>query len=172
MRASRPCGVVGVITMKMMMSTRSTSIRGTMFGSDIEPLFPPTAIPIKNSLNAPQLVRAAGCAWWRRRRRSALLILLGQQTEVIDASRANFVHGLHHIAIFRASIGPNEHGLVEAVGDLVFYGSGDLGKLDLLAAQVEATVALDSENDRVILVGVLHVFGVVDLGHVHRHAFL
>ena len=42
-----------MITMKMMMSTRSTSIRGTMFGSDIEPLFPPTAIPMKNSLNAP-----------------------------------------------------------------------------------------------------------------------
>src|ERR1700744_1779827 len=131
--------------MKMMMSTRRTSIRGTMFGSDIEPLFPPTAIPIRNSLNAPQLVRAAGRAWWRRRRRSALLILLGQQTEVIDAGRANFVYGLHHIAIFRAGVGPNKHGLVQAVGDLVFHSGGDLGKLDLLAAQVQTTVTLDSE---------------------------
>ena len=47
---SRPWGIVGVITMKMMISTSSTSISGTMFGSDIDPLFPPTAIPMENSL--------------------------------------------------------------------------------------------------------------------------
>src|SRR5246127_2747626 len=147
--------------MKMMMSTRSTSIRGTMFGSDIEPLFPPTAIPIKNSLNAPQLVRAAGCAWWRRRRRSALLILLGQQTEVIDASRANFVHGLYHIAIFRAGIGPDEYGLVQTIGDLVFHGVSNLGERDLFAPKIHLAVAGHCQDDRVILVGVLHVFGVI-----------
>src|SRR5580704_15964159 len=47
--ASKPCGTVGVITMKIMMSTRSTSINGTILGSDIEPLLPPTAIPMEDS---------------------------------------------------------------------------------------------------------------------------
>jgi hypothetical protein len=33
-----------------MMRTSSTSINGTMFGSDIDPLFPPTAIPMERLL--------------------------------------------------------------------------------------------------------------------------
>jgi hypothetical protein len=43
---SRPFGVKGVMTMKMMISTRSTSIIGVILTSDLTPL-PPTDIPIK-----------------------------------------------------------------------------------------------------------------------------
>jgi hypothetical protein len=38
------------MTIKMMMRTSSTSISGTMLGSDIEPLLPPTAIPMEKLL--------------------------------------------------------------------------------------------------------------------------
>jgi hypothetical protein len=47
--ASRPFGVSGVITMKIMISTRSMSISGTTFIVAIELPFDPTSIPIANS---------------------------------------------------------------------------------------------------------------------------
>jgi len=46
-RASSPFGVNGVITIKMMISTRRTSIIGVMLMSDFGPPCPPTAIDIK-----------------------------------------------------------------------------------------------------------------------------
>jgi len=43
--AARPFGVSGVITIKIMISTRSMSIRGTTFIVAIELPFAPTSIP-------------------------------------------------------------------------------------------------------------------------------
>jgi hypothetical protein len=48
-RASNPCGTLGAITMKMMIRTSKTSIRGTMFGSDSERFPLPTVIPMQHS---------------------------------------------------------------------------------------------------------------------------
>src|SRR5580692_8541577 len=46
-RVGNPVGTVGVITMKMMINTSSTSISGTMLGSETgAPLLPPIAMPI------------------------------------------------------------------------------------------------------------------------------
>src|SRR5579864_9296174 len=46
-RVGNPAGNVGVITIKMMISTNSTSINGTMLGSETgPPLLPPTEIPM------------------------------------------------------------------------------------------------------------------------------
>ena len=45
-RASSPLGVSGVITMKIMISTSSTSIMGVMLMSDLTLPDPPTAIDI------------------------------------------------------------------------------------------------------------------------------
>src|SRR5207245_2431252 len=53
--ASRPFGVRGVITMKMIKSTRRMSISGTTFIEAMAPpFFPPTSIPI---VFAPLLIR-------------------------------------------------------------------------------------------------------------------
>jgi hypothetical protein len=50
-RAGNPVGTLGVITMKMMISTNSTSINGTMLGSETGPRLPPqTAIPMAGLL--------------------------------------------------------------------------------------------------------------------------
>src|SRR5271170_3177591 len=54
-RTGNPVGTFGVITMNMMISTNSTSINGTMFGSETGPrLPPPTAIPM---IRSPYRVR-------------------------------------------------------------------------------------------------------------------
>src|ERR1044071_6032468 len=79
---SSPFGVSGVITMKMMISTSSTSIIGVILMSAFgPPEDPPTAIPINCSLTT--LLSA-------RRRRVALAIFLDlvrQQTKLIHAVR-------------------------------------------------------------------------------------
>src|ERR1700678_547359 len=127
--ASKPCGVVGVMTIKIIISTRRTSISGTMFGSDIEPLLPPTAIPMENSFAKRFLTQRIGAApavrlliSGRRWGRSSCALpadFFCEQTEVIDAGRTYFVNGLDHIAVFRSRIGAHENGFVEAVSDQI-----------------------------------------------------
>src|SRR5271154_5483461 len=110
--ASKPWGVVGVITMKIMMRTRSTSISGTMFGSDIEPLLPPTAIPMEDSfakrfrsyVTAPAVRKLIS----RRRGRSGWALpadFFREQAEMIDAGGTDFVDSLDDVAVFRTRIG-------------------------------------------------------------------
>src|ERR1700675_3999454 len=98
-RASRPCGVVGEITMKIMMSTSRISINGTTFISETTPLDPPTDIAICKLLycraESSALTRSKGrklLSGGRRRRLPGCLELLGKQAEVIHARRPDFVH--------------------------------------------------------------------------------
>src|SRR5207247_11335098 len=62
-RLSRPFGVSGVMTMKIMISTSRMSINGTTLGDESAPPFsPPTSIPIASLLwawdrAAPQAVK-------------------------------------------------------------------------------------------------------------------
>src|SRR3984957_17081708 len=181
--ASKPCGTVGVMTMKIMMSTRSTSINGTILGSDIEPLLPPTAIPMEDSFtkryqtrtNAAPVAARRRLIGGRRRRRSGATLptdFFSQQAKMVNASRADFVHGLDDVAVFGAGIGAHENGLVQAVGDKVLHFAGDFVELNLGAAEIEVAVTGDRDNDGVILVGILHVLGVISLGHVYGNALL
>ena len=48
-----------------------------------------------------------------------------EQAEVIHAGGADFVNGLHDVAIFRARVGAHENGFVEAIGDEVLDLGGD-----------------------------------------------
>src|SRR2546430_20577 len=50
---------------------------------------------------------------WRRSSRSLLLIFLGEQTELIDTGRANFIDNGDHVAVLGASIALNVNGLVK-----------------------------------------------------------
>src|SRR5271169_2787169 len=113
------------MTMKMMIKTRSTSIRGTMFGSDILPLLPPTAIPIVELLYYTELLVRTGRGRRSRRGLTFFLILFGEQAEIVHTGGANFVHGLDDLAVLGASVGADEDGLVNAVGKLVLDGGGD-----------------------------------------------
>src|SRR5579872_4254962 len=87
-RASRPLGVSGVITMKIISRTRRMSISGTTFIEAIAPFFAPTSIPIfVTPLVLPCLrfpgppfdrgpVSAQPVLGGRRRRRAVLLLYL------------------------------------------------------------------------------------------------
>src|SRR5271156_6246908 len=66
------------MTMKIIMRTRSTSISGTMFGSDIEPLLPPTAIPMENSFTKRLPVRIAAKCWSATARRISNRLIGGR----------------------------------------------------------------------------------------------
>src|SRR5882672_6671554 len=86
--ASRPFGVKGVITMKMMSRTSKTSINGVTFISAFwPPPEPPLVIPITFSC--------------RPARPAALLaltvpLLIGEQTQFVDAGGANIIHHIDH----------------------------------------------------------------------------
>src|SRR5271170_3544399 len=136
-RTSRPLGVSGVITIKMISNTSKISINGTTFISAIAlPLLSPTDIPMGNSPSTARTLRksAAPCGWrrgvtglptnewaqvfsdlvrWIRRRRRRFvrrMVLLREQTQLIDARRADFIDRADDIAVFGASIGLHEYG--------------------------------------------------------------
>src|SRR5581483_7563646 len=129
--ASRPLGVSGVITMKMMSSTSSTSISGVTLMSAEGPLPLPMLIAIAGTFRQPArggleflpLFPAARRRCPRRRRERSLFALLGEQPKLVHARGAHVVHHLHHRPVLGARVGADEHPLVHSVGDAVF----DLG---------------------------------------------
>src|SRR5712692_3673306 len=70
----------------------------------------------------------------RRRRRRTSLVPFGQQADLVDSRRANFIHDRDHIAILGARIAFYIHRLVQAVGDTILNLRGDLFLLDLRGA--------------------------------------
>src|ERR1700732_540310 len=173
---SRPCGVVGVITINMMIRTSSTSISGTMFGSEIAPLLPPTAIPMGKLLYPliDSLVPGSPCSRRCRRRRSARLrpILFSEQADLIHACRSHFVHRLHHVSVLGALVRAHEDSFVQAVSQEIFHFSSYFAQAHLRTSQEQMSIARDSHDDGIILIRLLHVLGVIYLGHIYRHAFL
>src|SRR3982074_1396601 len=100
--ASRPFGVSGVMTMKMMISTSNTSIMGVMLMSALGPPEPPTAIPIVNSLFFNSISLLLG----RRGGFGALLLhLLGEQAQVVHTAGAHVVHNFHYLLVAGALVG-------------------------------------------------------------------
>src|ERR1700687_876683 len=88
--ASRPFGVNGVITMKMMSNTNSTSMSGVtlMFALCPPPL--PNAILMVESPLLP--ARRTGRSVW------SAFPLVGEQAQIVHAGGAYSIHHLHHIA--------------------------------------------------------------------------
>src|SRR5690348_14004761 len=114
--ASSPLGVSGVMTMKMISSTSSTSISGVTFMSAVgPPPAPPTAIPIVVLLlpGGRDGRRGRGCA--------GILALFGQQAQIIYAGCTHIIHYLHHRAVLGAGIGADKNALVNAVGQTVLH---------------------------------------------------
>src|SRR5690348_5410159 len=117
--ASRPCGVRGVITMKMISSTSSTSIRGvTLISALAPPPPPPTAIAISIS---PYDCETELLLLRRSARRRLPLDLLRQQTQLIHTRRTEIVDHILDLLIPRARIALHIHRLVELVGEQVLH---------------------------------------------------
>src|SRR4029077_11361823 len=62
----------------------------------------------------------------RRRRRRALLVPVGQQADLVDPRRTDFVDDGNHIAILGARVAFYVYGLVQTVRDAVLDLRGDL----------------------------------------------
>ena len=99
--ASRPFGVSGVITMKMMISTSNTSIMGVMLISDFGP---PCSADCHSHKIAPLriLVTVTGCCRSARRRSAGFALflqLLGEQTQLVHAGRTQILHHFHNLLV-------------------------------------------------------------------------
>src|SRR5436305_820982 len=103
MSALKRLGLSGVITMKMIITTSSTSISGVtlMNGTARLPFALPMAIefnlPFKRARIGPVQTRLKRCAdlalaWWSSR--AALLNLIGNQADLVHALFANSVNDL------------------------------------------------------------------------------
>src|SRR5688572_29092443 len=95
--ASRPFGVSGVITMKMISNTSMTSISGVILMLELGPSCPP---PPVIAIAIPSLLRA-----FRRAGRGggrsggSALLLFGQEPQLIDAGGADVVHHVDDVAV-------------------------------------------------------------------------
>src|SRR5277367_3909866 len=111
------------MTMKMINSTRRTSISGVTFMSDIAPpLFPP---PIPIAISSSPLAAAAlqfgsykFASLLLRWRRAGIVRSLRQKTKLAYAGRTDSIDRIHHLAVVGALIGPHEDLFAQLVLEL------------------------------------------------------
>src|SRR5205085_6347752 len=185
-RASKPFGVSGVMTMKMISSTSSTSIRGVTLMLAVGPPLPPIVIAITNSpsnyiglapssrfhstLGSRHRFDRLGCHV--RRRRCFGPFLLSEQAQLVNASGTNIVHNVNHDAILGVRVGLDEDALVGLLGQLILYQSSELVGLDLIGAEKNAAILGDSDQHGIFFIRILHGDWVHGLGHIHTRAML
>src|SRR5271170_2883410 len=117
--ASRPFGVRGVITMKMMSSTSSTSMSGVTLMFALWPPPEPTAILIVDllliSLTSLPRRRSGGRSAW------SAFPLVGEQAQIVHPGGAYGVHYLHYIAEVSAGIRLHVDAPVDAIGQAILH---------------------------------------------------
>src|SRR5579884_3631695 len=168
--ALSPWGVIGVITMKMMISTSMMSIMGVMLMSEVGPLLPPPTFMAM--ANSP----------WRRRARSALAAaghgnalgvhLLRDHPDLVTARRAHRIHDIGDVAVLGAAVGADINGLVEPILQQVLDLIGDLIQVDHFVVEKDAAVVTDADDDRVGLVGRFHRHRMLRAGEIDLQALL
>src|SRR6185436_16064944 len=143
--------------MKMISSTRSTSISGvTLIFAWTRPL-PPTFIAIRKSpyrcLAGQILSNRSCCGGLPRALRS-----FGNQADLIDARRAQIVDDVFHGLILGSGVRPDVHRFVEFIGQQILDFRRKVVQTYLLVAgaQEGLSVTRDGYKNRVFLIGVLH----------------
>src|SRR5580700_9528945 len=163
--ASKPLGVKGVITMKIMSSTSSTSMSGVTLMFALWPPLGPTAIVMVDSPLLPTR-RSGGWSVW------CTLPLLGEQAKIVDAGGAHCVHHLHYVAEVGAGICLDVHFLVCSIGKAVLHLAGQTIRGGLVGTEVDRPIAHHRNQQCIFLVGILHRRRIVYLRHIHADTFL
>src|ERR1700685_3886530 len=163
--ASKPFGVSGVITMKMMSSTSSTSMSGVTLIFALWPPPVPTAILMVESPLLPTRRSGRRCIW-------RAFSLLSKQAQIIHTGRAHRIHYLDHIAEVGAGICLNVDHLVRTIGQAIFHLASQAVHHHLVRAEVDRPITHHRHQKSVFFVGILHGSGVVHLGHIHADALL
>src|SRR6266567_3696322 len=186
--ASRPCGVSGVMTMKMISRTRSTSISGvTLMSALAPPPGPPTAIAIVNYSFKLKLMIPRASAWgprsryYRRgltaRRRFStadgpvhglVWYQIRQEADIFNTRRSEVVHYVLHVLVLRPGVGLDVNdGLVlfRRLLKKIFHLRDELLGCGarVPGAQVEISIARHCHDHGVFRVGLCHLSGVLPL---------
>src|SRR5882724_10019415 len=103
--------------MKMISSTRSTSMSGVTLMFAFWPPLAPSAIPIVDLLYCPLL--SATRRWRGRGRRTFFLALIGQKAQLIYARRPDVIHHFDHSAELGARVRANVNPFVRFVGQTI-----------------------------------------------------
>src|SRR6266404_422062 len=115
--ASKPFGVKGVITMKMMSSTSSTSMSGVTLMLALWPPLVPTAILIVGSPLLPTRRSGRRSVW-------SAFPLFSEQAQVIHPGGAHCVHDLDYLAEVGASIRFEVDLFVRLIGKAILHLAG------------------------------------------------
>src|SRR5208282_1616193 len=152
--ASKPFGVSGVITMKMISNTSKTSISGVTFMFAFWPPLGPTAILINRSpIYDRVLLPARRRRGARRRGKGSGLFLIRQKTELVHAGGAYIVDDFDHPAELRPHIGLEKDPLVGPVRQLILDLLRQVLWLDEIVPEEDLVIASDGNLERVFLVG-------------------
>src|SRR5580692_4062364 len=170
--ASRPFGVNGVITIKMMSSTSSTSISGVTLMLALCPPPLPIAIlmvesPLVSLASLPRRWSGGRSVW-------SALSLFGEQAQIIHTSGAHSVHDLDYIAEVGAGVCLQVDLFVGAIGEAIPHLAcqGINSARKFVGAEVDGSIAHHRNQQRVFFVRVLHWGRVVNFGHVDADALL
>src|SRR5260370_32858575 len=113
--------------MKIMIRTSRTSISGTMFGSDIDPLPPPTVMPMRNPFSVN---RAASQYCYRTL--LARFDLRGYEAHVVDACAAHDVNRASDVGELHVVIALDEGHFLGALFEDVFQARPEIIPGDLV----------------------------------------
>src|SRR6266568_13151 len=105
----------------------------------------------------------------RTRGCSRLLHPLGEQPELVHTGGTNLVHHGNDVAVFRPRIASDVNGLVETARYPILDRARDFILGHLGAAKVNPAIASNGYSDRIVLVGILHVAGILGEAEVDRN---
>src|SRR5215472_5232255 len=105
----------------------------------------------------------------RRRSGSSPLQPLGEQSELIHSGGTNLVHDGNDVAVFSPRIASDVDGLIETARYPVLDLTGDFILRHLRTAKVNPAVPGNGYHDGVVLVGILHVSGILGRGQIDRN---
>src|SRR5271166_3429238 len=162
--ASKPLCVNGVITMKIMSSTSSTSMSGVTLMFALWPPLGPTAILMVDSPLLPTS-RSGGRSVW------SAFPLFGEQAQVIYTGGAHGIHHPNHIAVVGAGIRLEIDLFVSAIRQAILHLAGQTIHRDLVGAEVDGAIAHQQHQHHVH--HRCHIDVGVDVGafvpFCHRH---
>src|ERR1700675_4873510 len=158
--------------MKIISNTSSTSIRGVTFMFAFWPPLEPIAIAIIDLLYCYcVLLSVRRCRYrrsaTRRRSKRSGLLLIRQKAELIHTGRAHVVYDFDHPAKLCPGVGLEKDPFVGAVRQLILDLLRQIVRINGIGAEEDVVIASDGDLQRVLFVGVVHIRGIIDLGHVH-----
>src|SRR6266851_8922786 len=105
------------------------------------------------------------CRWSgdRRRGKGSGLLLIRQEAELVHPGRTNVVDDFDYPAELRPGVGLEKDPFIGPIRQLIFDLLRQIIHLDGVSPKEDLVISSDGNQQRVFLVGVVHIRGIIDL---------